>query len=67
MKGKKSEILAYGDLPFLHEAKPHEAQTVDATFALVRYRGKGSTPGPEEGRKYNNWLVFNVNHVGKII
>ena len=49
VKGSKTEIMAYGDLPFLHEVRPEEPQTVDATFALVRYRGKGSTPGPEEG------------------
>ncbi len=47
--GRNTDILAYGDLPFLHEGRPAEPQSIDATFALVRYRGKGSLPGPEEG------------------
>ena len=51
VKRSKTEIMAYGDLPFLHEVRPSEPQTVDATFALVRYRGKGSLPGPEEGKR----------------
>ena len=49
VKGSRTEIMAYGDLPFLHDLRPGEPQTVDASFALVRYRGKGSLPGPEEG------------------